>query len=212
MRAGEALLAVVGQQLLASSSCDDAPRARPRSRPRACPCACRAAPRRGTRSRAPPRRAASTTRRGRAGSPCTALTPSSARSAPASANAPVHDGDAVAEAFEARARAGQRRRVPIDPDEAPVGRRGLEDALGMPARAQGPVAVDPARLRLEQREHFLRQHADMTETGHRSATLRPGIAKSTFRPPFPGDPAHLPYVGACRRRCPIGGARQSGRA
>jgi hypothetical protein len=66
----------------------------------------------------------------------------------------VNQRDAVAERLEARARGRDRGRISVQADHPTVRPRTFEHRERVPARAQGRVAVQPARLRVEPHHRF----------------------------------------------------------
>jgi hypothetical protein len=98
------------------------------------------------------------------------------------AEATVHERDPVPEALEPGPRRRQRVGVAIDPEQASIRRRCLENSLGVAPSADRPVDVAAARPRREELEDLLYEHGGVGEgRGHgRGLRLAPKFASGNF--------------------------------
>ena len=173
---GVALLAVAPQDVGQLVDADAPDERLARSRRPSDPCACRAAPSsRNEKPRSPRSSCGDETPRSST-KPSIGTTPEPREDRARIAERAVHQRHALAERRQPRARRRQRRRIAIDADEPPVGRRRPQDALGMPAAAERGVAIDPARARREQRQGLVGHDRSVSELGAHS-TVKPPTAR-----------------------------------
>jgi hypothetical protein len=93
----------------------------------------------------------------------------------------VYQGDALAEALESSRGGVERRGIPIDADEAPVGCGAIEDALGVARAAERGVAVEPTWTRRERVDRLFEEDGRVIECGHRRSAFDPSVTRANFR-------------------------------